>query len=99
MDRFDFQADGEGRFRVRGKLNFESVPSALDESLRLFASHDRIELDFSDAEATDSAGLALLVEWVSWARREHRQLHFRHVPKQLVSLARISDVQAMLPVA
>ncbi|MGH8371913.1 MAG: STAS domain-containing protein [Gammaproteobacteria bacterium] len=99
MDKLGFNVEEGGRFLLQGKMDFESVPAALDESLRLFADLPSIELDFSDVSATDSAGLALLVEWVGWAKREHRKLSFRHLPKQALALARISDVEKMLPVS
>jgi phospholipid transport system transporter-binding protein len=98
MDKVEFQSEGNGRFRVQGKMNFESCSVALDESMHLFADLPAIELDFSDVTQVDSAGLALLVEWVGWARRTHRDLKFRKVPRQALALARISDVESMLPV-
>ncbi|HET7396736.1 MAG TPA: STAS domain-containing protein [Gammaproteobacteria bacterium] len=97
-DKLDFSADGEGRFLIKGKMNYESCPAALDESMRLFRDMPNIELDLSAVDTTDSAGLALLVEWVGWAKREHRKLSFRHLPQQALALARISDVEKMLPV-
>lgn len=98
MDRLDFKAEGDGKFRLQGRMDFVSSPAALHESLRLFAELPSIELDLSEVSATDSAGLALLVEWTGWARREHRELCFRSLPKQAMALARISDVDKMLPV-
>ena len=98
MDKLEFQADGPGKFSLQGKMTFESSPAALDDSMRLFADQPDIELDLSNVSSTDSAGLALLVEWVGWAKREQRQLHFSHLPAQALALARISDVEKMLPV-
>lgn len=98
MDKLDFQAEGPGKFRLQGNMNFESSPAALDESMRLFADQPDIELDLSNVSSTDSAGLALLVEWVGWAKREKRQLYFSHLPAQALALARISDVEKLLPV-
>lgn len=98
MDKLEFHAEGSGRFRLQGKLSFESSPAALDESMRLFSDEPKIDLDLSDVSSTDSAGLALLVEWVGWAKREQRQLHFSHLPAQALALAKISDVEKMLPV-
>lgn len=98
MDRLTFEVEGAGRFRIQGKMDFESVPSALDESMRLFADQTSIELDFSEVSAADSAGLALLVEWVGWAKRQRCKLRFLNLPKQALALARISDVEKMLPV-
>ncbi|HET7649810.1 MAG TPA: STAS domain-containing protein [Gammaproteobacteria bacterium] len=98
MDKVEFHSEGNGLFKVRGRMNFESCPAALDDSMHLFADLPRVELDFSDVTQVDSAGLALLVEWAGWARRRHRDLEFRRVPLQALALARISDVESMLPV-
>lgn len=94
-----FEDAGGGRFRVEGRLGFDTVAQALEASLRLFADYHAIELDLSGVTAADSAGVALLIEWVSRARRSKCTLHFRHVPEQIKALARISDVETMLPMA
>jgi phospholipid transport system transporter-binding protein len=97
MAALGFEDAGKGRFLLRGVLGFGTVTEALDEGLALFGEHKRIELDLAGVEATDSAGLALLVEWAGWARREKRKLSFKHVPKQALALARISEVDKILP--
>ena len=97
MEKLDFQTESDGRFKLRGAMSYASVPSSLEESMRLFSQHPIIELDFSEVTSADSAGLALLIEWVGWEKRKHRELHFRNLPKQAVALARISDVEKMLP--
>lgn len=94
-----FEDSGGGHFRVEGRLGFDTVMAALDASQKLFADHQAIELDLSGVTAADSAGVALLIEWVSRARHSKCLLHFRHVPEQVMAIARISDVESMLPVA
>jgi phospholipid transport system transporter-binding protein len=94
-----FEDLGAGRFRVEGRLSFDSAAEALETSRKLFADYNAIELDLSGVTATDSAGLALLIEWVSRARHSQCLLHFRHVPQQVLALARISDVESLLPMA
>ena len=93
-----FEDLGKGRFRLTGHLGFDSASHALVQSRHLFADHKRIVLDLSGIESTDSAGLALLVEWTGWARREKRKLTFSHVPGQALALAKISEVDELLPV-
>jgi phospholipid transport system transporter-binding protein len=99
MADVEFETAGPGRFRVKGRLTFDTASHALEAGKRLFAEHKHIELDLDGVEATDSAGLALLVEWIGWARREKRELKFRHLPKQVLALAHISEVDTLLPVA
>jgi len=97
MATVDFEALQDGRFRVTGPLNFDTVSEALEKSRGLFAAHSRVQLDLAGVEGTDSAGLALLVEWAAWARRESRSIVFRQVPEQALALARISEVDKLLP--
>jgi len=94
--RVDFQSTGEGRFLVRGELTFATAEEALERSRKLFRGHAVIELDLSGVTAADSAGLALLLEWITWARGNARELQFRHIPGQLRAIAQISEVEDLL---
>jgi phospholipid transport system transporter-binding protein len=93
----EFELVKPGHFSVKGRLQFDTVGHALAASESLFEKHKDIEIDLSGVEATDSAGLALLVELAGWAHREHRKLAYRHVPEQVMALARISEVDKLLP--
>lgn len=92
----EFQPQGDGRFRVEGELDFSTASAALARSRKLFRDHAVIELDLSGVRRADSAGLALLLEWVNWARNNAREIQFHHVPAQLMAIAQISEVEDML---
>lgn len=94
--RVDFHSTGPGRFRVEGELSFATAADALAESRALFRDHAVIELDLSGVTRGDSAGLALLLEWVTWARKNARELQFNRVPEQLLAIAQISEVDDLL---
>lgn len=94
-----FEDLGGGRFRLSGHLGFKTATRALEESQRLFGEHKKIQLDLSGVDGADSAGLALLVEWTGWAKREKRKLSLTNVPRQAVALAKISEVDEILPLA
>src|SRR5262249_36539516 len=83
--------------QVKGRLTFDSAGEALAASQGLFSRKKKLTLDLAGVEATDSAGLALLVEWVGEAKRAGCKLKFSHVPKQALALARISEVEKLLP--
>lgn len=55
-----------------------------------------LELDCSGVSAADSAGLAVLVDWLAWARHAGRTLHLRGVPAKLIDIARISELDTLL---
>jgi phospholipid transport system transporter-binding protein len=95
----EIESQGRGRFLVSGALTFSTVTRALEVSERLFSNgDDALDVDLAGVEAADSAGLALLVEWMSRARREKRRLEFYNVPKQLVAIAKISEIDQLLPI-
>lgn len=98
MNEVEFADLGGGRFRVCGRLSFETAHQALEASRPLFADHDQLDLDLQGVEAADSAGLALLIEWVSWAHRQHKGLSYRNLPDQLWAVARLGEVESLLPV-
>lgn len=84
-----------GRFRIIGPMNFETAVSLLDQSERQF-HRPTISVDLTGVSETDSAGLALIIEWVKSARAHQRTLTFENLPAQLVALARISEVDDLL---
>ena len=89
---------GGGRFALEGKLSFTSVPGLLQQGARLFAGAEQaIEVDLSGVRRCDSAGLALMVEWLSHARRLKRSLRFQHVPAQILRMAEVSGLENILP--
>ncbi len=87
---------GEGRFALHGDLTFRTASKALETSRKLFADHASIEVDLADVRRGDSAGLALLLEWVNWARNHVREIRFLNVPSQIEAIAQISEVDNML---
>jgi phospholipid transport system transporter-binding protein len=87
-----------GVFALRGDLNMYSVPDIERTfAAHLFASDGEIIIDLEEVSRSDSAGLALLVEWWKLAQRRNISLRFKHLPEQLQDIARISDLLSILP--
>ena len=57
---------------------------------------DAGEIDCRGITTSDSAGLAVLLEWLSVAKRMGRSLRYAQLPEGLAALARISDVEQLL---
>jgi len=90
------EALGNGRFKVRGPLDAETVTELLDRSEKAFRGADSLELDFGGVPEGDSAGLALLIEWVRRARKQNQPIQLKNIPRQIAALARISEVEQLL---
>jgi phospholipid transport system transporter-binding protein len=87
-----------GRYRVTGVLDAFTTPKLLEESAGHFSSQQSadIHVDLGGVTESDSAGLALLIEWLRVGRQRNQRFHFGNVPKQLAALARISEVEGLI---
>ncbi|MBU0455174.1 MAG: STAS domain-containing protein [Pseudomonadota bacterium] len=81
---------------VKGALNFDSIKALWDESRPYFKDLESLRVDLSDVTHCDSAGLALLIEWRRLAHKNHQVLRFEHLPKQLINIARVSNLLSIL---
>lgn len=77
---------------VSGELNFETVVSLWEESLPLLANCPELCFDFSNITQSNSAGLALLLEWMKYAKQASKKITFSHLPMQLNSIASVAGV-------
>ena len=89
-------AAGPGRFELSGEVGFDDAARLLAEGDAAFASLESVEVDLARITRVDSAGLALLIEWLLAARGAGKLLRYRNVPPAVVSLAGISDVAELL---
>ena len=81
---------------VAGALTFETVPDLYRSSTSWFEGTGELILDLAQVERTDSAGLALLIEWLRRAQAANRTLRFANIPAQVQTLIRINGLQDAL---
>ena len=87
----------EGSFLVSGALTFETAPSAWQSSVTLFSGREDITFDLQGISHTDSAGLALLIEWMRIARAQDKRITFKNLPPQMLAMAAMSGLEHILP--
>ena len=77
-----------------GTLTVNSVLTIRTQALQFIQQMEKIvTVDLQELHHTDSAGLVLLLEWLSAAMQWHKRLAFTHVPQQLLALASVSGVE------
>jgi phospholipid transport system transporter-binding protein len=90
-------AAGEGGYRLQAPLLFSTVPRLREQGVALIsAASGQLRLDLSGVAAADSAGLALLIDWLACARSAGKRLFYLRIPEALMALARLSDVAPLL---
>ena len=89
---------GEGRFVVTGELTFATAREARQAGILALESSrsERIVVDCTGVTRADSAGLAVLLDWLAWGRRKSRAVSLTNLPESLIAIARISEVDELL---
>lgn len=93
---FDITASAPGRLDARGAMSYESAGHALREGLALIPRGGECTIDLSQVTEADSAGLAVLVEWLATARARNTKIRYQAIPAQILAVARISDLAELL---
>lgn len=87
-------------FAVSGELSFATAASAHAAGCALLqrGAAPEIRVDCSAIDGADSAGLAVLLDWLAIASRHGVTLRFLALPLPLQQLARIGGVSELLGV-
>ena len=78
MSNARLEALGAGRFRVSGVLDATTAADMLEQSEPRFAQAQEsdLEMDLGGVGESDSAGLALMIEWMRMAKQSGKQIRF-----------------------
>ena len=97
-DVFRLAAQGDGALAACGPLTFAGARAARRLGLQALtrATREALQIDCAQVTAADSAGLAVLLDWLAVAKRSGRSLRFAHLPEGLLALGRISEVEQLL---
>jgi phospholipid transport system transporter-binding protein len=84
---------------LQGTLDFTTVPGLLEQGRKYLSGSAPLVLDLAAVERANSAGLALLLEWLEAAGRRGQPLVLANLPQSLDDIARMSNVLDLLPMA
>jgi phospholipid transport system transporter-binding protein len=84
-------------YAVAGPMTLATVTGLQRAGYRAFAdAAASFDIDLGNVDGVDSAGLALLIDWLAWAATHQRLLGYRNAPPALQSLAVLSEVREIL---
>jgi phospholipid transport system transporter-binding protein len=87
-----------GRIVVSGELTFATARDARRVGTLVLegSGASSLVIDCAGVTRADSAGLAVVLDWLAWARRKARPVRLENLPAALVAIARISEVDGLL---
>jgi len=89
--------NGKGRLVIHGELSFASVPDVWSQWQTLDGGQAALDVDLSEVQRSDSAGLALLIEGLHQAQEKGKTIRFFNIPAQMLAIARASGLDEVLP--
>jgi phospholipid transport system transporter-binding protein len=96
VDQFSIQRMSDGRLEASGVLGYVTAVRALPAGLDLIPQGATCTIDLSKITEADSAGLAVLVEWLATAKSRDTVIRYQGIPAQILAVARISDLESLL---
>jgi len=86
----------QNQLQMSGELDFWNVMSIYKKSLSLLEASPELHFDFSRLKASDSAGLALIVEWIKLGKQLNKPVRFTHLSEDMMSIAKAAGIDGML---
>ncbi len=83
-------------FRVSGDMTFATTRKLLAESKVLFQKTKNLNLNLAEVNHADSAGLALLLEWIAEAEQKGGVVSVEGMPESLLALAKLCQMEPTL---
>jgi len=98
-DNSKITIDNDTQWSIHGELGFHTVSQLLkDFKQKQKNTGLPATIDLNQVTRTDSAGLALLVEWLKIASQTNKEIQFLNFPKQLLHIAEVSEADTLLSV-
>ena len=92
-----FVALSADAWRLQAPLTFVTVSALRAPGMALIdTAAAQLSFDLQDVNRVDSAGLALLIDWLARAAARSCRLSYARPPEALLSLARLSDVLRLI---
>ena len=87
-----------GVLQAEGALTFATARAARATGIAALsaAAAGPVEIDCGAVTSADSAGLAVILDWLADARGSGRNLRYVNLPQDLKALARIGEVEELL---
>lgn len=96
VEQIECEEGQGGCMRLHGALDFTTVGAIWSAGNELVGSGKVQQVDLAFVERTDSAGVALLLEWSRIARQAGVDIVFRNAPGQMRAIVRASGVDDVL---
>ncbi len=92
MPSFNLYKHTPESYYIEGELTFASINKKTVPSFDFLTNSKEICIDLKKVTTADSAGLALILEWLKYSKQHNTKLIFKNLPQQLLVLGTLSGL-------
>lgn len=94
----DFQVQRSGdTLNVAGRLDFTTATRALEQVSELIRSSNAHQtIDMGGITSSNSAGLAVMIEWLAIAQQTDQSISFENIPDSLRQISTVCQVDSLI---
>ena len=96
MTDSQWQKQSDDSYLITGSLNRDSVPKIWQAVQQWQPRVSRIEVNMEQVKRVDSAGMVLLIHLIEHAKKQNCHIMLSFVPKQLLTLFQLSNVEELI---
>lgn len=93
MSAFTLSKQTDSNYSLEGDITFFTLNKKTINAFDFSNSAEEICIDLANISSSDSAGLALLIEWIKRGKLNGTKLTFKNIPQQLLTLAKLSGIE------
>lgn len=86
-------------FNLHGDLNFTNVMPLYQQGAKLIAGFNPtslVQIDFSGLTSANSAAIALMVDWLRYAKKAGKSLQFLNLSSEIQSLLQAAEMNHVI---
>jgi phospholipid transport system transporter-binding protein len=92
MSEFSLIKQSDDCYFAEGNLTFFTLNKKTIKSFDFLNATKNVCIDLEKVTTADSAGLALIIEWIKHSKLHSTKLTFKNIPQQLLTLAKLSNL-------
>lgn len=83
----------DNQLLIAGDINFSSAPDLWKQSLPLLEEAQELNFNFSKVHSANSVAVALILEWIQYAKSCKKNILLSHFSDQLLTMVSISGLE------
>lgn len=90
--------NSKGALCLSGRIGLNNVVAVSARGKELIKTMADINVDLSGVQQGDSSSLAMLVDWLRFAKSQNKKIVLTNMPQSMLDLSRVCGLDSVLPI-